>query len=297
MSSAPSRRLRASSIAPRAKAWLAGTQQAYVLHSFERAINLVNQEGDVLTIADEGLGHGPFSLLIEDQLPQDIHIGSKLLVFENGLWLGDWLVDAEDAKLWQPTPDWTSIRSLSDLDWASQALAELLRQHATAESFAHLVVNPLGRSALPGRIQQAAEQRIPLLFAAVRDGDNGQAAQAAKGLAGLGPGLTPAGDDLLLGALFACWARLPSENARLLSQAIVSAAAPRTHQLSAAWLSAGAAGEAPAVWHELFEAIAKEDAVSLGEMAMRILPTGHSSGADALAGFSGVLQALHGGLA
>ncbi len=286
-------RLHATSIAPRARAWLAATQQAYILHAFEGAINLVNQEGDVLSLVDAALGNGPFTLVLEaGEFPQGIEITDKLLVFENGLWLGDWLIDAEDAEIWEPTLDWAAVRAQPHLAWVAQALAKLLRQHALAESLAQLVVNPLAPTPLPARIQQKAEQHMPLLFAALQEQDGAKAATAAKGLGGLGPGLTPAGDDLLLGAMFGCWARLPEEAAARLTAAMHAAAAPRTHQLSAAWLAAGAAGEAPELWHGLFGAILKQDLTLLNEMAMRILPTGHSSGADALAGFLGVLQAL-----
>ncbi|MCW5876100.1 MAG: DUF2877 domain-containing protein [Anaerolineales bacterium] len=292
MSTPASPRLRAVSIAPRAKAWLAVTEQAYVLHAFERAINLVNQEGDVLTIADAALGNGPFTLLLEEgNFPTDIEITAKLLVFENGLWLGDWLIDAEEAQLWQPAPDWAAVRAQPDLTWAADALSELLREHAIAESLAHLVVDPLAPTPLPARIQQAAEQHIPLLFSAIAQRDAARAAAAAKGLAGLGPGLTPAGDDLLLGAMFGCWTRLSEGAATELSSAMAAAAIPRTHQLSAAWLAAGAAGEAPQLWHALLAALTEKDAVAWGDVAMRILPTGHSSGADALAGFLGVVLA------
>lgn len=291
MNPGATRRLQAVSLSPAAQAWLATTQQAYVLHVFEHVINLVNQEGDVLSLAHQALGNGPFSLLLE-AMPEGIAISSQLLVFENGLWFGEWLVDAEEAVLWQPRPDWHALQAQSDFGWVVNAITQILQVEATDESLAHLVVSPLGRSTLPARIQQAAEQHMPLLWQALKANDPSLAAQAAKGLAGLGPGLTPAGDDLLLGALFALWASAPSPVAEALGHSIGSAAIPRTHQLSAAWLAAGMRGEAPELWHKLFVAIANNDVQSLGQVAMRILPTGHSSGADALAGFIGGLQAL-----
>src|SRR3972149_4852891 len=88
----PAQRLRVARTAPRAQTWLRQTQQAHVLYSFERVLNLVNQEGDVLALASDRIGSGPFSLVLEPgDFPKDVQIGASLLVFENGFWLDDWL--------------------------------------------------------------------------------------------------------------------------------------------------------------------------------------------------------------
>ena len=56
-------------------------------------------------------------------------------------------------------------------------------------------------------------------------------------------------------------------------------------RLSAAWLAAGARGEASSGWHYLVNAIASRSVKEVEAAAYQILPTGHTSGADALAGF------------
>jgi uncharacterized protein DUF2877 len=109
---------------------------------------------------------------------------------------------------------------------------------------------------------------------------------AARPLLGLGSGLTPSGDDLVGGALFARrflhrteprWTKLGRE----LSREIRS----RSHLVSAALFSDLAAGRSFAPLHEIAEALvldADEAALSSGRALVAI---GHSSGWDMLAGF------------
>lgn len=290
----PSKRLRATRISPRAKVWLRDTRQAFVQYAFEHVVDLVNQESEVLAISSHEIGAGPFSLVIEPGFfPNDIHADSQLLVFgENGLWLGDWLIDAEDAEIWDPIPNWNeSAKSADTAKWLSQVLRVELTHHAELDSLARLVLNPVANSPLPAKILQAAEQNIPLLFSSLHKFDPTLLRKAAKGLAGLGPGLTPAGDDLLLGAMHGIWATKPEVEAREISSLIAQAAAPRTHVLSASWLEAAAEGEAAEAWHTLVAAVSASDERLLRNAISRILPTGHTSGSDALGGFLGVLEA------
>lgn len=279
-------------MAPGAKPWLAQTKQAHVLHAFERVINFLNQEGDVLALVSHALGNGPFSLRLEPgPFPSETEISASLLIFENGFWLDDWLIDAEEAELWQPKPDWASVHGEKEnLQWAAQVIAALLQEHAEPDSLARLVLDPLANSPLPARILQIAEQNIPLLYSGIADIKMDLVAKATKSLAGVGPGLTPAGDDLLLGAMHGLWATKPELDARSFSEAIAKVAVERTHALSAAWLNAGARGEAAEPWHDLIKAIAAHDEGALKNATLSILPTGHTSGADALGGFMGILQ-------
>ncbi len=113
---------------------------------------------------------------------------------------------------------------------------------------------------------------------------------ASKRLGGFGAGLTPAGDDFLVGLMHALWATRAEAEALALCLVMAEAAVPRTNSLSAAWLEAASRGEAGEPWHELLEAIRQEDHRILEDAVMRILPTGHSSGADALGAFAAQLR-------
>jgi len=283
--------LQAISIAPLAKAWLAETEQAYVLQSFQRVVNLVNQESSVLSLVSSAIGNGPFSLVIEKELfPSDISADAQIEVSGETLRLDDLVIRVQDTPLWEKEPIWADLRKNPQLaTWAAPKLATLLRQHALADSLARLVLDPNAMIPLPARILEAARENISKIYLAVQENDAESIEAAAKRLAGLGPGLTPAGDDFLVGLMHGLWATRLEKKAASLSGLIARTAASRTHALSAAWLQAAALGEAAELWHELLDAIAGQDASALERAAMRILPTGHTSGADALGGFLGIL--------
>ncbi|MEJ2749006.1 MAG: DUF2877 domain-containing protein, partial [Anaerolineae bacterium] len=92
--------------------------------------------------------------------------------------------------------------------------------------------------------------------------------------AGRGGGLTPVGDDVLLGVLYGLWVWQPRRD---WMEMMVETAVPRTTTLSANFLRAAAAGEAVWQWHELVNGRA--------HAVTPILSIGHSSGSDAWAGF------------
>jgi hypothetical protein len=118
-------------------------------------------------------------------------------------------------------------------------------------------------------------------------GTEGQLAPAAARLAGLGHGLTPAGDDFLMGAMLRAWLAHPEPGP--LCRRLAAVAAPRTTTLSAALLQAAARGECSAAWHALLAALAAGDAADAGAAlttaTRRVLAHGGTSGGDTLAGF------------
>jgi Protein of unknown function (DUF2877) len=69
-------------------------------------------------------------------------------------------------------------------------------------------------------------------------------------------------------------------------------AAPLTTTVSGAYLRAAAAGGASAPWHDLVEALVGEDDGAIEAAVARLTRIGHTSGADALAGFVTGLEAL-----
>jgi hypothetical protein len=100
---------------------------------------------------------------------------------------------------------------------------------------------------------------------------------AARALGGLGPGLTPAGDDALSGILFAFRAMAgPSVEAAL----VAVARSIRTSDLGAAVLEAAAGGFHIEPVHDLVMATASGDANAAARAAADLDRFGSSSGAD-----------------
>lgn len=109
-------------------------------------------------------------------------------------------------------------------------------------------------------------------------------------LVGLGPGLTPSGDDALCGALLVLRA---AGSARLgpVRQG-VSARLDRTTSLSASLLRAAMEGYAVPCVVRLTSALAAGDRHAAEAVLPEVLAIGHSSGSDVVAGLLGALDAL-----
>ena len=261
-------------------------------HVFERVCNLVDEDWRVISLVAPEIGRGPFSLVValRNGLFTDfIHADSPVFTHPHELRLqvGALAVDTGAAELWNPRPFWEAI-----LPSAVQTYLPLLESKLAAfspDSLAH--VN--GRS---DPTAQKVKTAIYTLQHGLENGDLAACEEGAQNLAGLGVGLTPAGDDFLLGTIYGLWLnsfqRGDAKTQRMI-EAIAETAAARTTTLSAAWLRAAARGEAGEPWHELLAALRDSGETALTEPVEvavsqaidRILATGHTSGADALAGF------------
>lgn len=283
---------KALSIAPAAKHWLETSEFAYVLHVFEPVVNLGNAQAKVLSIATQRIGNGPFCMLVAEQgFTKYIHRDSRIGALTGLVQIGDLQIDYGEAEIWDPKPAWPDLTADNQRrSWTGEQLYTLLKQHADPDSFAQLVVAPAHAEQPWATTLKAAEAPVAALLEAIAEQKPAPIQAAAAKLAGLGPGLTPAGDDFLLGVIHGLYSTMDSLKALTLSLNIADAAIPRTNSLSAAWLEAAAHGEAGEPWHELLSTIKGRDEQALEAAMMRILPTGHTSGADALGGFLAVLR-------
>lgn len=112
--------------------------------------------------------------------------------------------------------------------------------------------------------------------------------EALAGLLGLGGGLTPAGDDLLGGALIALRALGRHSLADRLVPTLLSLAPRRTGAISVAHLEAATVGSGAAPLHAALDALSRLHRADLEHALRRLDAIGHTSGWDALAGAAAV---------
>jgi hypothetical protein len=142
-----------------------------------------------------------------------------------------------------------------------------------------------GLASTPGRAARGAAAR------AIRERDPAALARAARSLMGLGEGLTPAGDDWLVGALAALhrlaqrWALTGGR----LDSVLVGEAQLRTTTIGAAFLAHALAGEFSEPIRDLMTA---ESSPGARASAARLAVMGATSGADTLAGIRAALREL-----
>ena len=188
-------------------------------------------------------------------------------------------------------PDWRSLGEEMNEARISR-FAALLRLHAPPGSFALLANGnePVSDQTVQAKTLRAAAGPAERLRGSLVEGNLPDAVEAAKRLAGLGAGVTPSGDDYLLGAIHALWSRLDEPRAGPMGMAILGAAAPRTNAISGEWLKAAARGEAGGDWHLLIQGLASNR--EWEKAVIQLIHRGHTSGADALAGFLSIVSAL-----
>jgi hypothetical protein len=202
-------------------------------------------------VGDAKVGAGPLNARVQDLvLPR---LGERISVSLAG------------AKAWSPPPQVPEHPNL-------EALRAAARPRLPEEGLGCLVVG--AHNGLSGHAQPALDALERWLVG------NAIAAEA-EGLIGLGPGLTPSGDDYLGGMLVALRLHGRVMQAEGLWRWLQPRLRERTSAISAAHLAAAAAGEA----HEALHGVLN------GELDLDALDdVGHTSGWDALAGAMAVLQ-------
>lgn len=256
------RPIKAISLAPAVNNWLTTSRHPGILHVFEHACNLINERREVLSVVTPQIGNGPFNLVVENTALFSEHLDqhSSIAVQPKRLKVGALEIFVDYAKMWKPRPDWVNL-------------------HAQRNKFlSPLLQFPISHSLFPSKLTSAFSSALVNL-------DIPTALSITRQIAGLGQGLTPAGDDYILGALYAVWIIHPPEIAYSFAKEIVDTAAPSTTSLSAAWLRAAERGEAGVLWHEFFDALDKGENSSILLQIQKLLSVGETSGADALAGF------------
>ena len=279
------------SIAPAVNDWLANSRHPHILHVFDHACNLINERREVLSIVTQQIGNGPFNLVIEDDVmfSEYINVETSISISDNQFTLGDLTLLTTDAKLWHPCPDWEVLHakrndilnqliSLPISNYLKRGFDTPFDDHSGLLNHQHFLI---AQSQIPNlRFSNS-------LISALTIADLPSALTAAQKLAGLGQGLTPAGDDFILGAILATWIIHPIEIARVLAKEIANTAAPLTTSLSAAYLKSAGRGEAGILWHNFFDALSAGDSSAIQLQISKLLSIGETSGADTLAGFIG----------
>jgi Protein of unknown function (DUF2877) len=227
---------------------------------FRRSFYLRFPEGRFACIGDASLGRGPLNALVASFSPPEF--GARISVF------------LENASLWQP-PRLVPHGS-PDLIGLKKAVMGRIPE----DGFGCLVAGT--HNALSVHAQPALEAIDRWLVG------NALGADAAQ-LIGLGPGLTPSGDDYLGGVMVALHGLGRGTQSAGLWRWLEPRLAERTSAISAAHLAAAAAGEAHEALHACLEELFKTSSSWDGALS-QLAAVGHGSGWDGLAGALAVVQ-------
>ncbi len=301
----PPRLARAQQIGQRAASLLALPGcSGEVLAVVSGAVYLSAPEEEILWLAQEGAPMHRRCITVSFR-PEDVREGLKFTSQGGHLCIADaLLVDLGRAAPWEPLPLLPGQRPLLALGALERQLQAILGLVCLllarglwqalepvfcsgSEDVEDSVRGPASPDAVWLDRALPALQRV---VRACRARDPAGALEAGLKLVGLGPGLTPSGDDYLGGLLFTayhlqdtypqefCWGKE-------LIRDFLNRARPRTNRLSYTILADLANGHGPEPLHELINSLLRGGPISHSlEDVQRLTGIGHSSGWDMLAG-------------
>jgi hypothetical protein len=285
--------LSAVSIGTQATCTIVASRRGRVAAVFNRSLYLEFDSGWCCLVGTE-LGAGPVNICVllpgrmdivrrnapVDRVDQGFVIGSRLHVATAA------------ARVWTaPIVEWseeTLIRGLAALDplcldhAPSAGLSRIVWPRSSAEpvSFELCVATPV-ISSLVGWLQRVLE----------RDTSESPPGSITK-LVGLGPGLTPSGDDFLVGMLVVLSLAGRSDLVAAVDQVIRPTLEDGTGPISRLHLAAALNGESSERLHVMVNAVLAGDHDVVASRLVLISQVGHCSGWDTLAGAVMVLRVL-----
>lgn len=250
---------------------------------------------DWICIGAKAIGSGPLHVLCEEVVAGRFSPGQDITVTDTALIAGEVrLTDLDAATIWSPNPPggWTR----ETLHAGILAVDDAWRVAPTEEGLAASACAQLPPA--PTHVVAAAMPAIAALRRSIEARLRGREpapADEAKivGLIGLGPGLTPSGDDFLAGALLAL-ASLGLSHARDSLWNAVRAHLAHTNDISAAHLRGAASGYAASALHEAINVTISGRVADIAPALAALSGIGHSSGRDAFAGALAVLRTADG---
>ena len=273
--------------------WLDRRPKARVLHVFNRNVNLLAEDGEILSLATAEIEPGPFSIVVEreanlgqttERYFEGLGPSTTVVVGASGLRLGQLNVRVGSAECWDPRLS-AGLLHRRPVRAELKLIRNLMTLRETEESL-WLALHTEEGSLFDRRIRQAwGNMRQGILSENPR-----LCAQGARIAAGVGSGLTPAGDDFLVGILIGLRTGMADPGPYV--ENIVMDATPRTNKLSAAWIAAAGRGDVGQVWHDLASAMSEGDQGRIVDTARRVLGLGHTSGADAMSGFVATMEVI-----
>ncbi len=279
-----------------------------IIALFRRSFYAETVRSDILCVASSTLQPGPLNLLCDftDQIDQcfpGLQQGDLAHCHGDALEIGElWSIRLDEARIWKPQAIHLPVR-VEVLARGLDALRRLRRDLADGATDGGQLVRAgqliraghCGGS--PAAVQMASDRPIAdlrewLTHSLAQGAAARQPPNSVRGLLGLGPGLTPSGDDFLGGVMLALVAIGYRSLAQPVETLVLASARERTNAISAAHLRSAAHGEGSAAIHGLLAAVCGQSKRSIGVWVREVDQIGHTSGWDMVAGIEMVLCAV-----
>lgn len=277
--------LRAESIGDAVPQQATGT-----VHSvFAHACNIETAGGELVTVLADTRGNSPHGIkLAHSVAPLDARLfaGQEVLIGQTLLRVpaASMSIDLSSARVWRSEIAAVRVNACAD---PLRQVRSTLRRRVDLHGFASvLFASRPAASGIEAALEARLSSTLPELAQATASHDGTAVAHIAARLVGLGPGLTPSGDDFLTGYLAALWSRAAVESGivTLLKalNAPFTALLLRTNVISGQMLRDAVHGRFAEHLIKLVDAVAH--ARDVAGATVRVLENGHSSGADTVCG-------------
>lgn len=250
-----------------------GLKGAEVHSVFHKAINLIDQDGCIISLLTKAIDEAPMSILI-DILDFDrwgIVAGEKVEASPSKITLGSHIIDLSKAKVYELSRGCFLAGSLM-----IRKNLETLRQLLTSNH------PPLHHSFDKMASQMLAERTAALKEACLQH-TSSRIIQAGRSLLGLGQGLTPSGDDILMGMFLVLGLEgSPMGDFDQLLGEIIAGVGDQTTDVSYQGLLRASRGQYRSILVKAAQAMS--DAAEIDDILAEVLTIGHTSGWDLLSG-------------
>lgn len=278
--------------------WAASLQVGaqYQIHSyFTHALNLINQEGQFATFLSADFPDGPHTLRV-NSLPkatlEALQEAKIPLQYQEIDSKGAFIAPGLSFSFNDATTYWES--ELPVLDWKSQSQSDIKQ---SLDASLQLAQSLLPVRVFDDRVMQYIYETLNLqsraLIEAIAHNNATEVAQLAIKQIGLGMGLTPSGDDFLVGLMLILWLN-PRRYQSLLKQLQVTIMESRTYTNEISWwmLNYAVSGRFNGWLQDYAKALMSSDLSAQRTALTQILTIGSSSGSDMVMGIVAGLQAV-----
>ncbi|MEI5990938.1 hypothetical protein A5881_002443 [Enterococcus termitis] len=260
-----------------------------VIHStFNRTLNIICDSGEIYTLAAEELDNAPNTLRVTDFFSDRPKLLVRTPVFsqKGQLVIGEVAaINTQDAKIWQyPTIKFPEKQVYSKIRMRVEQLNEWLSRVENHDG-GYLLNNTQGTK-YEQMIHTMLLKESKQLLSYLKEKELFQAMNQLKRVIGLGPGLTPSGDDFLVGlALIFTTADYPYHSLKQWMINSRNEMEKRTNIISFSALDWAIKGEArERIGSFLNELFYGEDEAVLKSKMFAVLAIGSTSGGDMLTG-------------
>ncbi|OCA88355.1 hypothetical protein A8F94_09935 [Bacillus sp. FJAT-27225] len=265
------------------------------VHSvFDRTINILRQEdGELYTLAAPTVDLAPNTLIVDYtksfkelqvRIQDSVYSENNRLLIRNKLYKADW--ETESWKCTMPPYPKDPRQLEQNIEIVKDSLSLFGKKGG---------IKPVGSygNMFENETSRLLEERIKSLLENLELGREAAAIEKARGLVGLGPGLTPSGDDFLVG-LFAAFHFVdsPASNYRGFAERVAGIAKPLTNEISYMAIKKASVGEVRESIVQLAMSVIGGSQKEVVERLKAVLSIGSTSGTDIAFGMLAGLELI-----